>query len=1435
MYICFRKIKREGERNMRKRIISFVAAIAMTVSLCGALTVTASAAAPAVKYQSTGRLMEELNRGLVAVYTTADTREQTVNGVYLSWRLFGTESLDNQAFDIYKNGSLLTTTGVHAPTNYIDTSGKTTDKYKVVPAGTDASAEPEVTPFPNNYYAKPSEVGNGNSLKNSFTYMDIPIERPDPVERMGDGKTSYYYTIDKDHDGGANDASVGDIDGDGDYEIILKWDPTDSKDSAGADFTGNCYIDAYEIDPNNKAENNANGHLYKWRIDLGKNVTSGAHYTQFIVYDFDGDGKCEMACKTAPGSVDGTGHYVSEVGDTDAIRNVDNTKQFIGTSGRLKGKNPFTQYLTVFDCETGAALWTTEYIPYEAAKDKYWGDGSAKYNRSERYLAGVAYLDGVHPSIIMCRGYYHDAIVRAYNWDGTELTMLWEHNGSKKAADSLYGQGNHQLSISDIDNDGKDEIVYGSAALDDNGVGMGNTYLGHGDAMHVSDFNNDGVQEVFSVKEDGEGFKHYAEDLRVAATGEHFWDDGKIVTTGDNGRGVMDNIDDAYALEHPNALALGWSSGLSVTHDFNGDDVATKPASAGSGSFDNSLVYWDGDLGRELLDANIIQKYDAANGWTKRFYGPSDGYTLTGGSTNNYTKRNASLSCDLWGDWREEVIMPVGKAADATPYLRIFTSTMWTDYRLTTLMHDSQYRCAIAWQNVAYNQPPHTSYYIGSAALAKDGDTTLNYLAPATAFTKVVYELENVPVTGMTITEDSVTVEKGKTVSINTVITPSDATKKGITWVSSNENVAKVSNGIVTGVGNGTATITATAKDTTNGTFTDTCEVTVFSNPVTGIILSDDKIDIGAGYTKKLEATVTPADATDSALTWTSDDESIASVAADGTVTGVGFGKTTVTAAAADGIHKASCIVKVKPITETDKTGDNVFVTTNTDTTSVLSNSTVTGASFVQTNAKVGGVFYKTFEPASSGKAKLSFKFTTGGTKIDGTNWNWTGHEFSLYVKLLGKDNANILTICQPFAAKAGTMTSKAATADEATFANDWTAVVENIGTVQGSAKRWRIDAEFDYDNNKVNAVLYGYGDGFDAAATAQYTKSFDLPEGVNFEKLSIESTLDNSSGDIVWQPSVQETSYSFSTSATGNSESLYERGFVTSWSENDLTDWVQTNTTTASLAYDDAEERILYNPTQPGSSYDAKKTINGVSDDSLLMYNTDWYFGSSVDRDGSFEYIQFGSKIRIGWTNGYKTYVSTDGGTTWNDNDNDGTVDSIFDGGNTTFTKNIKIIVDTKTKKIKSFVFDGTAIPAYADYQLADEAKFDEVTLGFSRAGASPAWAVPNGITNINVAQFTYGEEVPDMTELIVTGKTDKTANIKYAIVGDDTYESLSVIGALYDGDKLVEIKSVDITDTVRNKYTDSSLTFENNVSDYNLKVMMWDNMEIPVVKAAK
>jgi len=592
---------------------------------------------PDTAHAASARQMEFLNRGLVAVKVS--------NGVYLSWRLLGTEAAST-SFNVYRNGALLTSTPITNSTNYVDTAGTASSTYTIaaVVNGAVQAQSASATVWSNNY-------------------KDIPIQKP-AGGTTPDG-VSYTYS--------ANDASVGDLDGDGDYEIVLKWDPSNAKDNSQSGYTGNVYLDAYEL----------NG-TRLWRIDLGKNIRAGAHYTQFLVYDLDGDGKAEVVCKTADGTKDGTGTVIGS-----------STADYRNSSGYvLSGP----EYLTVFAGNTGKILNTSNYEPARGTVSS-WGDSYG--NRVDRFLAGVAYLDGVRPSFIMARGYYTRTVLVAYDWRNGTLTKRWTFDSNTSGNSSYAGQGNHQLSIADVDNDGKDEIIYGAMALDDNGAKLYTTGLGHGDAMHVGDLNPDrpGL-ESFNVHESTSAA--YGAELHDAATGAILWGQK---TSADTGRGLSADIDPRYKGEEQ------WASGVGV-HSVTGTTITSSTPSI------NFAIWWDGDLLRELLDHSYDSSISAGIGkidkWNYSTSKSSNLLTATGTYSNNTTKGTPSLQADLIGDWREEVIW---RTTDSSA-LRLYTTTATTTYKLPTLMHDSVYRLGIAWQNVAYNQPPHTSYYLGDGMAA---------------------------------------------------------------------------------------------------------------------------------------------------------------------------------------------------------------------------------------------------------------------------------------------------------------------------------------------------------------------------------------------------------------------------------------------------------------------------------------------------------------------------------------------------------------------------------------------------------------------------------------------------------------------------------------------------------------------------------------------
>ena len=546
-----------------------------------------------------------------------------------------------------------------ASTNYVDAGGLTTSVYKVLAVINgieDTTGVKLVSPWSQQYKnIKLNRPAGGVTEPNKVGSVGKPATRSYPKGQP------YSYA--------PNDCSVGDIDGDGEYEIIVKWDPSNSQDNSYYGITGKVYLDAYELDG-----------TFIWRINLGKNIRAGAHYTQFLVYDFDGDGLSEIVCKTAPGAKDGKGNFILLNSDspTADYRHIDTTQ--ISGSRMLGTVQSGSEYLTLFDGKTGAELHTIAYKPSRGSSS--WGDTYS--NRSDRFLACVAYLDGVHPSAVMCRGYYTRTTLVSYDVKDKKLIEHWFYDSGTTSGVGAYGQGNHNLSAGDVDSDGKDEIVYGACAIDDNGSLMYRTGYGHGDAMHLSDMDsdNDGL-EVWTVHEDVAS--PYGHELHDAKTGKVLW--GEFSGT-DVGRGMAGDIDARYP-----GFEM-WSS--SGTNSCKGVQISSSKPST------NFRIYWDGDLQDELLDGNRITKW-TGNGTTTLMTG-------SGVSSCNGSKATPNLSADILGDWREEVLL---WTTPDSSQLRIYTTTTPTSYRLFTPMHDPVYRLAIAWQNAAYNQPPHLGFYIG--------------------------------------------------------------------------------------------------------------------------------------------------------------------------------------------------------------------------------------------------------------------------------------------------------------------------------------------------------------------------------------------------------------------------------------------------------------------------------------------------------------------------------------------------------------------------------------------------------------------------------------------------------------------------------------------------------------------------------------------------
>ena len=650
--------------------------------MCGLLTMAGFAQKPT---DTPASQMEKLDRGAVLIKRPGTS----TTSYFISWRLLGTDDA-NTTFTLLRDGQPYANGRIYKDVTSATVQCSATQTFQVVTLknGVEVEKTEPIKPW-------------------SSSYLQLPLDRP------ATGAQGGTYS--------PNDCSVGDVDGDGQYEIFVKWDPSNSQDNSNNGITDNVYIDCYKLDGSKL-----------WRIDLGVNIRAGAHYTQFMVYDFDGDGKAELICKTAPGSKDGEGNYVNQAATVDNIKAASNTKDWRSSTGRINGGQ---EYLTVFNGLTGAAIHTIAYYPNrntkaelsDAAGTFNWGapdnksDNGSYGNRGERYLAAVAYLDGAdkNPSGIFTRGYYGYAYVWAVDFDGSQLKHRWLHRSDSKTQwsvvdanmqesskvnapastagegrNTMFGNGNHNISIGDVDGDGKDEILWGSAAVDDDGKLLYSVGYGHGDAIHLADLNPDrpGL-ELFDIHED-EG--EYAWDIHDAATGEILWKGGQSGV--DNGRGAAaDIVADSRGYEFWSSYGGFNSSG----RDQNPFNVITGEKVATTNPPQNGRIYWDGDALDEMLDGITITKYPNTTAL-------GIGIVTITGQSNNGTKSVPCLSADIFGDWREELI--VRNSTDDG--LIIYSTIETTSYRVPTLMHDHVYRMGVAWQNVGYNQPPHLGYYL---------------------------------------------------------------------------------------------------------------------------------------------------------------------------------------------------------------------------------------------------------------------------------------------------------------------------------------------------------------------------------------------------------------------------------------------------------------------------------------------------------------------------------------------------------------------------------------------------------------------------------------------------------------------------------------------------------------------------------------------------
>ena len=608
------------------------------------------------------RMTDALDRGLVVVHRTNGTSNE---GTFVSWRILANEYYD-VTYNVYRDGVKLNDKPLSV-SNYNDTGGSTTSEY-TVSAIVKGVEQPQCKPQTswNCYLYKLID-------RNYSGYKDITLQK---VYSNADGSdiTADYQP---------NDISMADLDGDGQLEILLKR--LNTKDASSLyleSATDYAILEAYKLDGTRM-----------WWIDCGPNMVSlNSTEIDIVAYDWDCDGKAEVVLRGADGMKihfsDGTTKVIG-----DASVNSRNT--FAHTDAQYCWTHTGNEYLLYLNGETGKPYQIIDY-PLKRLEDgetdlkAAWGDDYG--HRSSKYFFGAPFLDGRKASLFLARGIYTREKMIAYdiNPQTHEFTTRWTWNCNQPGSE-WYGNGYHNFCVADVDMDGRDEIVYGSMVIDDNGKGLSTTGLGHGDSQHVGDFDpyRHGL-EFFGCNEDKPG-----NNYRNATTSEMYY---RFETTADDGRALIGKFSDSF---HG---CQGRSSASNLISSVTDNVLGITADTFLKWSDLNFRIYWDGDLCDEVLNSPGTAKEAKIE---KPGYGRL--FTSSGCNMNNDSKNNPCFQGDILGDWREEFIVRCGGN------LRIYTTTYPTEYHNYTLWHDTQYRQSEVWQMEAYNQTPHTSYFLGKA------------------------------------------------------------------------------------------------------------------------------------------------------------------------------------------------------------------------------------------------------------------------------------------------------------------------------------------------------------------------------------------------------------------------------------------------------------------------------------------------------------------------------------------------------------------------------------------------------------------------------------------------------------------------------------------------------------------------------------------------